>query len=97
MIEVSRHADGITIKGHAGYAPKGFDIVCESVGTLAQVMVTSIEELTEDKIEYEFQPGWGEIKYRNLSERGKLLIDSFFIGAEMIANAYPRHVKLSKL
>lgn len=97
MIEVSRSKSGITIKGHAGFAEIGQDIVCAGVSTLVQVLIQSIEDLTEDKIEYEMQPGWVCIKHRILSERAQLLIESFFVGIEMIANEYPRNVRLTKL
>lgn len=92
MIEITGYKGGITISGHAGYAEAGQDIVCAGISTLAQTLIQSIEDLTEDKIQYDISPGRVDIKYGNLSEQGRLLIDSFFIGANMIANSYPRYV-----
>ena len=66
MIEISRFEGGITIKGHAGYAPLGQDIVCAGVSTLAQTLIASIEALTEDAIQYDIQSGWVEIKFGKL-------------------------------
>lgn len=96
MIEISRFEGGITIKGHAGYAPLGQDIVCAGVSTLAQTLIASIEALTEDAIQYDIQSGWVEIKFGKLSANAKLLIASFFVGVEMIADTYPDNVKLTK-
>ena len=80
MIEVTVRKDGITVSGHAGYADPGKDIVCAGVTALTQSLVSSMKELTVNDIEYEISPGKADIHYRDLSEAGKLLVDSFFIG-----------------
>ena len=52
MIVITGHDDRrITIQGHANYAPLGQEIVCASVSTLAQVLIASIEQMTQDKKE----------------------------------------------
>ena len=94
MIAVSVRKDGIEISGHAGYAETGKDIVCAGVTALMQTLIKSIGDLTEDKIEYEISPGKADIHYRNLSEEGKLLVDSFFIGVCQIADEFPDHVRI---
>ena len=80
MIAVSVRLDGITIDGHAGYAEAGKDIVCAGVTALTENLIDSIESLTKDEIQYEISPGRVDIHFKNLSEYGKLLIDSFFLG-----------------
>ena len=94
MIEVKQNNECIFIKGHAHYAEPGKDIVCAGVSVLAQNLVASIETLTTDEIQYDMQPGSVEIRYRNLSEAGQLLVDSFFVGINLIANSYPENVRL---
>ena len=94
MIEIKHSKNLIAIKGHAGYAEYGHDIVCSAVCTLAQTLAESIERLTADKIECKFESGDIEIKYGNLSERGILLVDSFFCGVSEVAEAYPENVKV---
>lgn len=96
MIEIQRRSDGIAISGHAHYAPRGQDIVCAAVSTLAQNLIASIEALTVDTIEYSVQSGKIDIKHGNLSEAGQLLVDSFFVGCELVANSYPDNVKLTE-
>ncbi|MFR5337258.1 MAG: ribosomal-processing cysteine protease Prp, partial [Blautia producta] len=64
MIAVSVRKDKIQISGHANYAEEGKDIVCAGVTALTQTLVKSIEDLTEDKIEYDISPGRADIKYR---------------------------------
>lgn len=95
MIVVTKATDRITIKGHAGYAEPGKDIICAGVSTLAQTLIKSIEDLTEDKITYSMSPGTVDIKLWNLSEQTKALIGSFFIGIKLIADEYPQYVCIS--
>ena len=94
MIEVTVCKDEIKISGHANYAVSGSDIVCAGVTALAQTLIKSIEDLTDDKIEYEIFPGRVDIKYGNLSEKSRALVDSFFIGICMIADEFPEYVRI---
>lgn len=94
MIAVSVRKDGIYIVGHAGYEEPGKDIVCAGVTALFQSFVKSIEDLTRDKIEYNAEPGRAYVKFKNLSDQGKDLVDSFFIGVCLIADEFPDHVRI---
>lgn len=94
MIEVRIRPERIEISGHAGYAEPGKDIVCAGVTALTQTLIQSIENLTDDEIEYRISPGKVEVEYRNLSEKSKTLVDSFFIGICLIAEEFPEHVKV---
>lgn len=95
MIEVGLRKDGIMISGHAGYAPTGSDIVCAGVTALTQELIRSMEGLTDDRIETDIGSGIASIQYGGLSEKGKLLIDSFFIGICMIAEEFPDYVRIT--
>lgn len=97
MIEITRTPDTITVCGHANFARHGKDIVCASISALAQTLIASLEDLTEDTFSYDLEAGNVEIVFeKNLSERAQLLVDSFFIGAGSIAAVYPRNVKVTK-
>lgn len=82
------------MSGHAGYAAGGEDIICAAVTALSVTLVKSIEDLTDDKIEYDVQPGWVDIKYRDLSEKAKTLVDSFFIGICLVADEFPEYIRI---
>ena len=94
MIEVSVRKDGITVTGHSGYAECGKDIVCAGVTALTQTLVRFVEGLTDDEIKYEVSPGKAKIRYGNLSEKSRTLVDSFFIGICEIINDFPNHVRI---
>ena len=72
MIDVTVRKDRLTVSGHAGYAASGEDIICAAVTALSGTLVKSIEDLTDDKIEYDVQPGWVDIKYRIYQRKQKL-------------------------
>ena len=97
MIQITHTEGSITIDGHAGYAPAGQDIVCAAVSALVATFITSIVELTTDKIKAtENEQGQIQtIQYRNLSAQGQVLLDSFFVGVRMIADNYPANVRIT--
>lgn len=88
MIVVNLTQDGLTVDGHAGYAETGKDIICAAISALTQGLIHSLESLTDDRISYKIASGHVDIKYENLSEQGKLLIDSFFIAVSDIQLSY---------
>ena len=95
MIEVSIRKNEIKVSGHANYAEHGYDIVCAGATALAQTLIKSIQDLTEDKIEYDIKPGLVDIKHGDLSEKARILIDSFFIGMNLIADEFPENVRIT--
>ncbi len=88
VITVTITEHGLTVDGHAGYAKTGNDIVCAAVSSLTQGLIHSLKALTDDEISYRVASGHVEIMYKDLSERGKLLVDSFFIAVSDIQLTY---------
>ena len=94
MITISVTKNSIHVHGHAEAGPPGQDIVCAAVSTLTQNLISSVEELTEDKITYSISPGMVDIDFGELSEASRLLVDSFFLGVCSIANEHPANVRV---
>ena len=94
MIAVCVRKGEIEISGHSNYAESGKDIVCAGVTALTQTLIRSMENLTSDEIKYEISPGRADIHCRNLTDEGKLLVDSFFIGICLIADEFPEYVRI---
>lgn len=92
MIEVKRTPNTLSITGHAHYAEPGKDIVCAAVSTLVQTLLWSLEGLTEDVVNNVCLRGNVYFKFGNLSERAQLLMDSFFVGIQLVAENYPDYV-----
>lgn len=96
MTRVYRDKNTIIIDGHANYAEYGKDIVCAAVSTLAQTLICSLEMLTDAHIKTIITDGYIKIVIEESSEGVQLLVDSFFIGIEGVADSYPEYVKLAK-
>lgn len=94
MIDVTVREDRVTVSGHANYAASGEDIVCAAVTALSITLFKSLTDLTEDKIEYDIQPGRVDIKYGDLSEKAKTLVDSFFIGICLVADEFRGYIRI---
>ena len=94
MIVINVREECISIRGHAGYAEKGKDIVCAGVTALTQTLIKSIEDLTIDRPEYEIAPGMFCMQLKNLSEKSKIPVDSFFIGLCSIAEEFPEYIRI---
>ncbi|PWM21001.1 MAG: ribosomal-processing cysteine protease Prp [Collinsella tanakaei] len=95
MIVVEIGEDHVQLKGHAKYDIVGRDIICAGVSALVFSLIHSLRDLTDDEIECSVSEGNVFIKYENLSEQGKLLVDSFFIGITDMMETYPDYIKLS--
>ena len=93
MISVEHKGGQITVSGHADYAPKGSDIVCEAVTALTQTYVQSLEYLTDDKARYSMAPGYACISDPH-SPEGFLLMQSLLLGLDMLSHAYPDNIKI---
>lgn len=96
MIVINVQQDIITVSGHAKYAEHGKDIVCAAISTLTQVLIASVEELTAAKIKTAVTSGYTVIDIKESTERAQVLIDSFFIGCQMVAEQYPEYVRVTK-
>lgn len=94
MIVISMTDNIVKIRGHAGYAPRGQDIVCAGVTAITQTLVESIESLTGNEIKYDMSPGRVDIEIKDPDEDAQLLMDSFFVGAEVIADEFPEYVRV---
>ena len=94
MIVISMTDNIVKIRGHAGYAPRGQDIVCAGLTALTQTLVESLETLTGNEIKYDMSPGRVDIEIKDPDEDAQLLMDSFFVGAEMIADEFPEYIRM---
>lgn len=95
MIDVNVAPDKVSVSGHAGHGIRGHDIVCAGVSALSYTLLHSLDTLTDDHVSVDIKDGYMELQYENLSERGRLLIDSFFVGICRIAERYPESLHIA--
>ena len=68
MIAIKRYGNGVIVKGHAGYAESGKDIVCAAISTLTDTLIESINQLTNAEVSVAEDNGYTEIKYIEQNE-----------------------------
>lgn len=94
MITICNSKHRISVEGHADYGPYGQDIVCSAISTLLQTYIESVANLSSDEIKYSIGEGRAFVEHKALSEQGKVLRESFFIGINGVASAYPDNVQI---
>ena len=93
------------VKGHAGVAPKGADLVCASasmlVYTVAQAMMFYYEQgYLEEKPKIKMREGKASVSVVPKEEYYAEALHSFWVaqcGAHVLSKNYPDHVKLNYL
>ncbi len=90
---------GFEIKGHAGFAKSGSDIVCAGISVLSINTVNSIEKFTSDEVIAVTDEKIGSLKMKftgTVSNESKLLMDSMILGFTDIMNdSDKKYVKIS--
>lgn len=85
----------IQIEGHAGYAPKGKDIVCAAVSALYQTLVQTIQTRHYGELKHiRSNDGFEHVLIDAVTEEGVGAIMAFITGCEEIATAYPDYVSV---
>ena len=84
MIKIRKLKNGVIIRGHAGYAEPGKDIVCAAVSILVATFINICDaNIIEDEPDY-MELDWKEGTDTNF----------FMTGLRLIENTYPGHVKI---
>lgn len=89
MIIVKVREHEICMCGHAGCRDDtGVDRACAAVSVLTCNLINSLRDLTGDAIFSETRSGFATIRWENLTDKGKLLVDSWYLGISDINNEY---------
>lgn len=89
MITIKITSHSIRMSGHAGMNSNGgVDRVSAAVSALTCNLINSLRDLASDRICAETVSGMEVIEWSDLSDAGKLLVDSWFLGMADIADEY---------
>ncbi|RHU94301.1 ribosomal-processing cysteine protease Prp [Dorea sp. OM07-5] len=89
MIEIKITDQSIHMNGHAGRkGPDGIDRACAAVSALTCNLANSLEDLAGEKISADLECGMAVIEWEELSCKGKLLVDSWYLGMTEINREY---------
>lgn len=89
MIIVTVKDNSISITGHAcRKASDGIDRACAAVSALTCSLINSLQDLAHDRVQAMAESGMTVIRWENLSDGGKLLVDSWFLGLTDVNREY---------
>ena len=92
MIRAVFGKNRLTVEGHAGYAPKGQDIVCAAVSALVYALIGTLEE-TENVAEVVLRPGYAAVEAKEKTAAFDLLR----CGLGQLAERYPDFVRVEMI
>ena len=88
MITVQITPNSIHMNGHAGHHVNGQDIVCSAISALTATLIMGLLDLTQNRIRADTASGMTVIEWQELSDKGKLLVDTWFLGICAINEQY---------
>lgn len=88
MIKIKIRPEGIRMDGHANCSVNGQDIVCAAVSALTCNLVNVLQDLAKEQIRADTDSGMTVIAWQKLSNKGKLLVDAWFLGIAAINQEY---------
>ena len=89
MIRAAFGKNRLTVEGHAGYAPKGQDIVCAAVSALVYALIGTLEE-TENVAEVVLRPGYATVETKEKTAA----FDLVRCGLTQLAEKYPEFIQV---
>ena len=89
---------GFSLKGHAGFAKRGEDIVCAACSVLAINTANALEALAEMPLDIREKEGLLEVFFRKSpDEKAVLLMDALAMGLKGIEQEYgKKHLKVEE-
>lgn len=100
MIEIKTSEYGIKAAGHAGYAPKGQDIVCSAFTILMYTMAEMVSELNRSgklkECHIELHSGKVDISYIPKAEYEaeiRIIMDTINTGISILLEEYSNFIK----
>lgn len=85
----------LKVKGHAGFAEEGSDIICAAVSALTINLVNSLEKFTNVSFDLKEDDGFVEVIFNDkLSNEATLLMNSYLLGIEDILSENADYINL---
>ena len=100
-VKITRFEDGsisgFTVKGHAGYAVAGQDIICAAVSAICYTAAGYFEIVkpTDRKVQFEENDGYMDLRIIDPgtpeeTAAGKAVMDAWYIGIAQVRDSYGR-------
>mgnify|MGYP001861299829 FL=1 len=89
----------VSVSGHAGYAPKGEDIVCASVTSALQTVINGITEVLKvpAQVQVEENKITCTLPEDSDSQAAQAFLNALFLQLNLLAEDYPKTITLKNL
>ena len=84
----------MSIKGHAGYAEEGYDIVCASVSSIAITTINAIISIDKDSIVYSEEDGLIELSILKSSDIINKLLANMMNMLNELKDQYKKYIEI---
>lgn len=92
--KATKHSHTLSIKGHAGYAEMGSDIVCSAISVLAQTLV---EYLKDSNTEVEAILNPGDVWIWAAGPEAEEAFRMVMTGLKLIEGSYSGYIKIKEV
>ena len=86
---------GFLIKGHAGYADNGNDIVCASVSSAIQLVANTITEVLKIRAEVKVLKDKIQLKLPNLDVNAVNILEGLLLHLAVLSEDYEGTIKIT--
>lgn len=87
---------GFSISGHANTAPRGQDIVCAGVSSLAQTAVLGVTKYLGREVDFAVASGKLELALQETDSLTSAILETMLLGLTEIERLYPRKVRIKE-
>jgi len=89
MIRITISDRGLRLDGHANCKNEhGNDLACAAVSALTVTLAMGLTNIAGEDVNVLLDPGQTVIDWQKLSDTGKALVDTWFLGIEAINEQY---------
>jgi uncharacterized protein len=99
LVEKSSHQiKQIDISGHAQAGPKGYDLVCAAVSSIATGALNALDDLYPHQCQLILQekPAQIMIKVLKASQEVQTLLEIILIQLKTVEQAHPEHIRIKE-
>ena len=86
----------LTVRGHAGYAPIGEDIICSAVSSVVYTLKIALEKADKNKkvllLKCELNEGEAIITFEPLSAETQAVFKAVLDGLKVLSESYPDYI-----
>ncbi len=101
FVDQEGNYSGFEVRGHAGYADQGQDIVCAGVSILTQTAILGLQRFLTQSLSVTIEDGYLKCilpAELSLSERNnaQIILETVGLGLEATQASYGKYVRISK-